>query len=412
MLKKFVVFSLFTFVVFFSCQRNQNPLIPPADLQTITVTPTEARLIRKNNDFSFKLFNLINQTSSDSNVFISPFSVSMSLGMALNGANGETYKEIKSVLGFDEINPDSINYSYHNLYAKLQKLDARVLFEIANSIWYERNFHVLKSFLDVNRTYFNAGNAPLDFSDPSALTIINNWVNEKTHGKIHKILNYISRDDVLYLINALYFKGTWQYAFDPKYTLSATFYSSGDQTSPCQMMHISRKLPYYANNHLQMALLPYGNGYYNMAIILPNEVNAFIDTLTTDAWQHLLSRCILDSGTVGLPKFKFAFDIKLNDILADMGMAVAFDPVKADFSRITGDEQIWISKVKHKAFVEVNEEGTEAAAVTLIGFERTSDNLFTLTCNRPFVFVIYEKTTGSILFMGKIVRPEMDSEGQ
>ncbi|NOX87788.1 MAG: serpin family protein [Calditrichaeota bacterium] len=404
--KLFLLLSVF--LLLYSCQRDETPLTPADNESPPAYSASESQMIEINNRFSFELLRRINEAKKDSNVFISPFSVSMALSMALNGADGQTYDEIRAVLGFADFPQDSVNKLYRSLYLKLQGLDPKVLFEIANSIWYRTGFEVLNSFIEVNQNYFAAEVAELDFSDPAALLTINGWVKEKTHGKIEKILERIPRDAVMYILNALYFKGTWKYAFDPQYTRDHDFIKSPQETVPCKMMYLTANLQYYQDENLQTVELPYGDGSFRMLVVLPasdKNIDTFIASLNQTKWEELLSGGEIDSGTVGLPKFKFSFDMLLNNTLSDMGMPAAFNANSADFSRITPQGGIWISMVKHKTFVEVNEEGTEAAAVTIVGFERTASDIFNMIVNRPFLFVIYEKNSGAVLFMGKIADP-------
>ena len=400
-----IIFILILF--FIGCRTNKQPLAPQQKPAQDLINNNE--FVSINNQFSFTLFQQINQAKQDSNVFISPFSVSMALGMALNGAVGNTFDQIKSVLGLENYDLTSVNQTYQSYFSQLQNLDEQVILEIANSIWYHKTFNVLPSFLEVNRQYFNAEVYKADFSDPATVTAINNWVKQKTHDKIEKILDYISRDAVLYLLNALYFKGTWQYAFDPNETRDWTFNSTTPRI--VKMMFMSRRLPHLLTDRFEMVVLPYGKGNFNMAIMLPHsgtDPNQLIASMDFSTWQAYLQSCQTDSGTVGLPKFKMKFSMILNDLLKEMGMPDAFSPAKADFTKITADGGIFISIVKHKTFVEVNEQGTEAAAVTLIGFERTAADFFEMICDRPFVFFIYEKDSQAILFMGKVLNPPQE----
>ena len=391
--------------LFPACAQKRAPLNSPPDLQL-----TETDFVKITNNFSFELFKQINQVRPDSNLFISPFSVSMALGMALNGAEGNTFEQIKTVLGFENYDLESIDQIYKNYFSRLKDIDSRVIFEIANSVWYAQSFNILPSFLLTNQQYFNAQVYGADFADPATLTAINNWVKQKTHQKIEKILNYIPRQAVLYLLNALYFKGIWQYAFDPDETRDWWFKHEPQQQTSCKMMFLTRKLAHLKSAQFEMVQLPYGNGRFNMAIILPNpdrKIDDLIANLNISDWQSYLNQCRIDSGTVGLPRLKMGFEMVLNDLLKNMGMPDAFSPTKADFSKITNESGIYISLVKHKTFVEINEEGTEAAAVTIVGFDRSVSGLFNMIADHPFLFIIYEKESQAILFMGKVIEPEL-----
>ncbi len=371
-------------------------------------TPLEKSMVASANSFGIKLFSRINAVQTDSNVFISPFSVSTAFGMALNGANGATLDSLKQALGDAGMSMDEINQSYKNVSATLPSLDPKVKFQIANSIWPRTDFEVLQKFLDDNKTYFNAEVTSLDFSQPSALTTINNWVNAKTNGKIPSILDRIPIDAVMYLINAIYFKGTWTYQFDPQYTKEALFTRSDGSTVSCQLMSQEATFAYYESSELQAIDLPYGDRMFSMTIVLPRagtSIDQFAATLSEDQWNTIVGG--LDSSKVDMhiPKFKLEYGRTLNEELKSLGMTIAFNP-GADFSRITARGGIWISRVIHKTFVEVNEEGTEAAAATLIEFIRSAvPSVPIMRVDRPFIFAIREHQSGTILFIGKIVDP-------
>ncbi len=402
----FLSFVLLLALWLVGCSINKAPLIPADDLSAQALAQSE--FVNINNDFSFELFRKINTSKQDTNVFISPFSVSMALGMTLNGAHGNTFEQIRQVLGYESHDLQTINQTYKNYFELLMNSDAQVVLELANAIWYDQNFTVLPSFLDANQQYFEAEARQANFSDPATLMAINNWVKEKTHDKIQSILNYIPRDAVLYLLNAIYFKGAWMYAFDPQATRDWSFRMADGQSVNCPMMFLTKKLLHYKGNNFEMVQLPYGNGNFNMAVILP-DVSLSLDSLLAELnftqWQSWLEACQADSGTIGLPRFKMEFEMVLNDLLNEMGMPDAFSPTKADFSNMTPESGVYISLVKHKTFVEVNEEGTEAAGVTIVGFERTSSDFFEMIASRPFLFVIYEKDSRAILFIGKMVKP-------
>ena len=238
-------------------------------------------------------------------------------------------------------------------------------------------------------------------------------MNEKTHGKIKEILDEIPADAILYLINAIYFKAMWQYAFDKDLTSSEYFFPEPNLHAACRMMKVTADLNYYSDPNVQIVELPYGIGSYSALLFLPNydiPVNEFVNSLDSETWSYYLGNLNKGIGTVELPKFKLEYDLLMNDVLIRMGMGVAFSG-SADFSRINPDRPIAISRVIHKTFVQVDEEGTEAAAVTVIEFERTSSgdgsNLdFYFRFNRPFLFAVYEKVSKTIIFLGKIQRPE------
>lgn len=392
-----------------SCKRDLSPLEEVNYVRPLTLA--EEQLVQSGRDFGLKLFAAISEAQPDTNLFISPLSVSMAFGMALNGAEGETYEAIRNTLELDGLTREQINKNYRSLIQLLVSIDPQVIFENANSIWYRQDFSVLPSFIENNQKYFQADVEALDFSLPSAVDIINGWVTQKTHHKITQILDVIPKEAVLYLINAIYFKALWQYQFDKKYTAEQPFYITPARSITCSMMKITAELGYYQDEQVQVVDLPYGNGSFSMTALLPANDYALDDLITNlqqDEWNQYLQSMQTKKGTVALPKFTMEYFTGLKEILGSMGMAVAFS-LDADFSRINPDEQIFITRALHKTFVKTDEEGTEAAAVTVVEFSRTSvgeDVDFYVTFNRPFIFIIREKHSGTILFIGKMVKPE------
>lgn len=410
--KLFSIILLFGLILNFSCGNSVTN--PPEDKETppINLSAVEKKVVSANTNFGIPLFQKVVAEDAGKNVFISPLSVSIALGMALNGASGETYTGIQQTLALNGLSEDEINQTYLNLNNELTNLDPKVQFQIANSIWYNQIFSFGQAFMDVNQQYFNAEVTGLDVTDSASGEKINNWVAEKTHDKITEIVELpLDPDIILYLINAIYFKGSWTYQFDPEYTLDDQFQSADGTSQACKMMTQTNNFQYYEDEQLQAVDLPYGDEKFTMTIILPKKedgLDAVINGLTTDSWQNMTSNFTEKEGTIQLPKFKLEYEITLNDILSAMGMDIAFTGM-ADFSRIFPQGGLYISYVKHKTFVEVDEEGTEAAAVTIIGFEVLSiepSNTFRMRVDRPFLFVIREKENGTLLFMGKVVSVE------
>ena len=286
----------------------------------------------------------------------------MALGMAMNGAAGTTYDEMRAALAFGSASETEIGESYKSLITLLRGLDPSVSFSIANSIWYRAGFPFKQSFLDAGRTWFDAQVSPLDFTNPSAVKTINDWVSASTAGKIPTILDKIEDDQVMFLINAIYFKGSWRTKFDASRTVDAPFHGvGGDQ--PAKLMHRDGQIRHLRTADFEAVDLPYGNGAYSMTVVLIPD-------------------------------------------LQSLGMRAAFVDGGADFTRMsTLGSQLFISVVKQKTYVDVNEEGTEAAAVTNVGISLTSAPVrIIFRVDRPFVFVLRERLSGTVLFMGKIVR--------
>ncbi|MFQ5605297.1 MAG: serpin family protein [bacterium] len=391
--------------VFAQCGKN------PVASDVRELTRLEKQIVDADNKFGFKLFKELVEQNENENVFISPLSVSMVLGMTLNGAAGETKSAMEQTLEFAGLSSDDINRSYQSLMQLLVQLDPRVAFQIANSIWYRQGFGFEQDFIDVNKIFFNALVQALDFSDPSSVNIINDWVKENTRGKIEEILDSISPADVMFLINAIYFKGTWTYEFDKELTREEFFNLPDGSQKTCQMMVQTGEFDYLENETFQAVDLPYGDGAFSMTIFLPKpgqNLDAIIDGLQPAQWSQWLQSFEKDSVTLEMPKFKLEYEDSLNKALINLGMGVAFAP-GADFTRMYKPGGLFISYVKHKTFVEVNEEGTEAAAVTIVAIKESAggdQHIKFMRVDRPYLFVIRENHTQTILFMGKIVSPE------
>ena len=368
----------------------------------------EQKIIAANNEFSFALFRQLGAAESDSNVFVSPLSASMALGMAMTGASGTTFDEMRATLGFGTTSESEIDQGYKSLITLLRGLDPGVDFRIANSIWTREGFPVTPAFLDAGRTWFDAQAASLDFASPTAVKSINDWVSTATAGKIPTILDQIKSDEVMFLINAIYFKGSWRAKFDPALTIDAPFHGiAGDQ--PMKLMHREGTIRYMQTPAFSAVDLPYGNSAYSMSVLLPNvgqSVDAVLASLRTDTWSAWTTQFQDAELDLHLPRLALTWERMLIPDLQALGMRAAFQAGGADFSRISplGD-RLFISTVKQKTYVNVNEEGTEAAAVTNVGISLTSAPLRTqFRVDRPYVFVIRERLSGTILFLGAIRR--------
>ncbi len=413
MKKIFFLSLIFTLIIAFQLC-GDNAITDSSKKSIRDLTEIETAIIDADNVFGIKLFQTIVADTSGTNIFISPLSISMALGMTLNGSNGTTYTAMKSTLEYGELTNDEINQSYQNIIDILTDLDHKVDFQIANSIWCREDFPVEEDFISVNQDYFDAMVSNLDFSRDDAADIINAWVAENTNGKIKEIVTPpIDAFTIMFLINAIYFNGSWTYEFDEDNTETAPFYLLGGSQTTCQMMSHKNEHLYTNNRSFQAVDLPYGDGNFRMMIILPYEdvsIDSLIQQMDSDTWQFWLSQCTNTEINLYLPKFKLEYDQELKKALSHLGMSIAFDCDHADFSRINPDWQLFISKVKHKTFIDVNEEGTEAAAVTSVEISLTSaggdDGIPTMRINRPFIFAIHEVESGTILFLGKIIKPE------
>jgi serpin B len=381
------------------------------EITTEAETEVDKQLIAANNRFGFKLFNNIVGQTPEENIFISPASIAIALSMTSNGAEGDTLAAMTDVLELNEIPPENVDRAYQKLLQNLQTENIGVKLDIANSLWADQRIKFNPAFIEDSKIFYQAQVTNLDFADSEAPNIINNWVKEKTNNKITEIIDSISPDNVLFLINAIYFKGNWTDKFNKELTTEKPFYSSPDNSQPHPMMSRRGEYDYYENEQFQAIRLPYGEGRVGMYIFLPKEgtnLTEFTNSLTAENWQKWTNLLRSQPGKITLPRFKLEYDTELNSVLTTLGMGIAMAGDRADFSAMIS-QPASIDQVKHKTFLEVNEEGTEVAGVTSIGIRVTSapmeEKPFAMDVNRPFFCAIADKKTGNILFMGNIVKP-------
>jgi len=371
------------------------------------------KIVAAQNDFAFHLLNqLLSVDPAQDNKLISPLSIYLDLSLAYNGARGKTQQGISTALGLGNLSTKLLNTTSKALVTGLPKEDVSVNLDIANSIWYRQgNLQPLPGFLTMGKNYYQAQVTGASF-DASTVEEVNDWVSRNTHEKIKTILQRIDPADVMYLVNAVYFKGKWTNAFDSSATSARTFHSPGHGDVKVPFMSKEAKYNYLGTDSLQLIELPYGNGAFSMYIALPSakiNVEDWLKTLRADSFFSLLRS--MDSSKVRLllPRWKYAYQISdLKPMLSVMGMGEAFTK-QADFTSMYPSEaNLYISKALHKAYIEVNEKGTEAAAATSIGFTVTSMPLHptpVMDVDRPFFYAIAEKTTGVIVFTGLVNNP-------
>jgi len=388
------------------CSNSVEPVPVPAD---IVMTPKSLKLVKSDNTFTFNLFRQI-PSAPGKNVMVSPLSISLALSMALNGADGATKSDMINALGLTDLSVNEINQVYSDLVTALKKADTDVVLNVANSIWIKKGFSVLDTFVTTNQKYYDATVSTLDFNQ-ATLNTINSWVNQKTNSKIPKILDEISSDEIMFLINAIYFNGKWQIQFEKSQTQNGSFTPETGATVTVPLMKIKDKFGYSEQAGYEALKLPYGRGKFGMVILLPDvgkTPDQVIAQMTSSDWAALNTSLIANNKVdVWLPRFKFTWESDLKDILTSLGMGIAFSSTDADFSKINSTSQLYITKVKHKTFVEVDEEGTTAAAATSvgIGFTSVGPGGPEFHAIRPFLFFITEEDTGAILFAGKVENP-------
>jgi len=369
----------------------------------------DRNLVSANTGFGFKIFKELILEDSNQNVFISPLSILLALAMTYNGAVGDTNLAMAEALRFKGFDLEELNSGFHDLMISIRNADNDIDIAIANSIWYRLGFKVKEDFIERNKKYFSSEVNEIDFAAPEAVDTINGWIEEETRGKIDKMLSEIPADAVMYLINAIYFKGNWTYPFDENLTSDDDFYLLDGSTKKVPMMTQEENFPYYRGDNFSGVRIPYGQEKMAMYIILPDEgtgVDSVIESLDAEKWNEIKDSFYGSQVSLTMPKYKMEYGIKLlNDALAELGMGIAFGP-GADFSGISPD--IFISKVLHKAVIEVNEKGSEAAAATVVEMMESAmpvEEIIEFVVDRPFFFVIADDRSGSIIFMGKVVEP-------
>ncbi len=377
----------------------QNPGVEPSMNQGFAAAQ---------NRFAFKLFAEINR--GQNNTFISPLSVAIALGMVYNGASGPTQQAMANALELQSFDLATVNQSNQQILANLLAADPQVQLDIANSLWVRRGTNFQANFLASNQQFYRAAITESDFDNPATVELINSWVSQNTKGKITQIIDSISPEEILFLINAIYFKGNWARQFNPTQTTNQPFYLANGSQKNHPLMQQSSEFRYLETDQFQAISLPYGRGRFSMYVFLPkpsSNLASFSQQLNSENWQQWRRQFNVRPGTISLPKFKLEYEADLIKSLGNLGMGVAFTR-RADFAAMT-DQPVAISQVKHKTVLEVNEEGTEAAAVTSIGVRTTSLEPsrppFEMKVDRPFFMVIQEEGTGSILFMGNIYNP-------
>jgi len=399
------LFELLSIVLLvFGCSNENDPLPVPEDAKPIVLRVGLEKRIAQDNEFAFDLFKKTIETTGETNVFVSPLSVSIALGMTWNGANGNTKTEMETALKMSGLSAADINDYYKVMQSTLPAIDPTTKLSLANSIWYREGYEVKTDFLQINTNYFNAEVREIDFAQVWAKDTINNWCARKTNNLITNVLDEIPGNAVMYLINAVYFKGIWRKQFDTKKTVESTFTNEAKQQVKVNMMYQKDTFNYALDDKAQYLDMPYGNKAFSMTVILPNEGKTTADVLnstTVESWNNTLQNMTEQEVDVYMPRFKTKNKFLLNDELKNMGMKLAFDG-PADFTGIANDDLL-ISRVIHDTYVEVTEEGTEAAAVTVVEIIKTSlpmNPVFRV--NKPFIYIIREKSTGVILFIGKM----------
>lgn len=381
---------------------------PDTPRRDIVLSTKGTEINRSTQEFSFRLLRMI-ASEKETNFCISPLSASLCMGMVLNGADGETYTQLQQALGYENYSNQEINEYVRSLQTELPSLDKKTLFTSANSLWIREDFPVHSDYVQLNKDYYLAEVRTEPFNQ-ATVDRINQWCNDHTAGRIPSIIQQLSPYDVSVLINALYFKGIWSSEFKKENTRDENFYATDGQTLYVPTMHQTASFPYYADEEVRIVELPYGNETFSMLLFLPTDparmsIDELLCNLTDEKWGGWISGLKKQTLQLTLPRFKMEYEKMLNKAFEEMGATHVFDQEQADLSKIS-DKHMCLGLLRQKTFIEVDEKGTEAAAVTAGTFLLDSSPVtLELRFDHPFGFVIKEQSTNAILFAGKVGAP-------
>ncbi len=401
-MKKLV--ALLPLILVLACQDSGIDTDNPPNLRTLSAA--EVQVAGGTNDFAFQLFKNL-PTGNTENAFISPLSVSMALAMVLNGAEGEVRQSILNTIDFKDLTAEEVNEGYKNLTKLLLSMDKKVTMGIANSVWYDKQWTINTSFANLIRDYYDGIVKELDFKQPASKDVINQWVEDKTHKRIKNLIEEINPDEIMFLVNAIYFKGDWKYRFDKTKTKNTPFTSLSGASATVSMMHSAGvKMNYAYPDGLVLVDIPYGNGQFSFTVLMPTDHTALpnlVEGLSAQTFSQWLDQSIAIEAELELPRMKMEWKENLKQTLENLGMLMVGFPLL--FEDV--NQTLEISRVVHQTFLEVNETGTEAAAATAVGIQPTSmpTTPRKITIDKPFIFMLREKHTGVILFIGQLTDP-------
>ncbi|BBA79172.1 proteinase inhibitor I4 serpin [cyanobacterium endosymbiont of Rhopalodia gibberula] len=369
------------------------------------------KLVNAQMKFGFKLFSTLARQNSEQNIAVSPVSLALALSMLYNGASGTTRQEMSDVLGIKGVNLNAFNHANKTLEKSLDTNDYRGQLTIANSLWTRQGFSFRYQFLKANQEYYQAQITNLNFESSESVGIINRWVKDKTLGKIPQIIEQISNEDVLFLVNAIYFKGVWQIEFDPHLTTQQPFYLSNDRVIKFPLMSREGKYRYFETSDFQAVSLPYTGERFSLEIFLPRpdkNLKDLVSQLTVGQWKKWMGQFREQQGKLKLPRFSLSNEIDMEKALISLGMSTIFEQSSANFSKLTS-RQVYVNRMKHKTLVEINEKGTQSAVTSSIRARMTSlflpEEQFTMIVNRPFLCTIRDHKTNAIIFIGVVRKP-------
>ena len=388
------------------CDDSENNVSPEEnERKSVSLTRSEQELVTANNDFAFNLFRVADAQNS---TILSPISITYALGMLNNGAAGDTQAQINKVLGFGETGAEGINAFCKKMLTEAPNLDKSTKVLISNTIYMNKGYELKPLFVSKANDCYHAEPETRNFADGKTLDVINQWASDHTEKMIEKVLDKDSFDPsaISYLLNAIYFKGAWTEKFDKENTRDEAFKMETGEEKQLPIMHQEQEFYYAEDDDCQVLRLPYGNKAYSMTILLPKEgktVRDLVKTLNKDTWEHYqrIGSAIVD---VKLPRFESNTDLTLDKIMATLGMPNAFNPNLAEFPEFC-NVPTYIDMMKQVARIKVNEEGTEAAAVTVIFVKlaNAAPRRVSFHATRPFLYIISEQSTGAIFFIGQFM---------
>lgn len=414
-MKNFILLIIAFFLVAASCNPVQDADMGPVEANLRQMTATESEVVQSNADFAVRFFQEMEKENLD-NYFTGPFSIHQALSMTMNGNDGDVLQEYMDVLAYHGLSKEEANLAVKSLTSYLKTVDPKVKVNIANGIWYREGLKVQATFKSEMQNYYNANISALDFKEPNAHQVINNWIAFQTNDLIKDIIDSIPREAVMYLVNAIYFKGDWKYQFDPSKTKKAPFYPEQGPAVQIDMMESKDRVGLWRGGDAKVNYMeiPYSTGQYQMAIIQPQsgKLSDILPEITHENLSSWSKNAHETSAILKMPKFKMKHKIEnLKEQLESMGLVTAFNPSPANFTKVFegAHPPMLISRVIHEAVIEVDEKGTEAAAATVVEIEVTSmpSGPVVITLDKPFYFLIKEKSSGTILFWGKLGNPSL-----
>ena len=407
-IKLFLLLGVFALIT--GCQNDDDGADNAKPRKDIALSRAEEVLADGNLDFAFRLFQQVNATETQqANWIISPLSASLALGMTANGAAGNTLEEIKNTLGFGTFELAAMNSYNQKLIKELLNLDNTTRLNIANSVWLNNSLPVNDSFVDVNKDMYGALVKNIELNSSKAIETMNKWAAEQTNNAIKNVIAKVPSGAMFYILNALYFKGTWKKPFKKSATKTERFTNADKSSAKVAMMNQQETFNYIYNDDFCIAEFPYGNEAFSMVVLLPTdekELEKALDKLTADNWRDWYEQRYEQKLNVKLPRFEINYKKDLIGDMQLMGIKDAFNRETADFASLSSKSNLYLNILDQYNYIKVNEEGTEAASVTSSGggFGANVSKKEEFYVDRPFAFMIKEKSTGTILFMGKVTK--------